>query len=122
MSVTTSPPGGPAKTAPRSSVARALGSSIGLKIAMALTGVILSGYVLGHMAGNLQALQSAKVIDAYGKMLHDAPVLLWTARIVLLAAVGVHIWAFIVLTRRNQAARPERYRAVRHRESSFASR
>src|SRR4051812_36394400 len=98
MSVLTSASGGPSGAASRNRIVRALGSSIGLKILMALTGVILSVYVLGHMAGNLQAFMGPKSIDAYGKMLHDAPMFLWTARIVLLAAVGLHIWAFIVLT------------------------
>jgi succinate dehydrogenase / fumarate reductase, cytochrome b subunit len=122
MSVLTSASGGAAGAASRSRVARALGSSIGLKIIMALTGVILSGYVLGHMAGNLQAFQGRASIDAYGKMLHDAPIFLWTARAVLLVAIGLHIWAFVVLTRRNMGARPHGYRALRPRESSFASR
>jgi len=99
-----------------------LRSSIGLKIVMALTGVILSGYVLAHMAGNLQVFQGPGPIDAYAKMLHDAPALLWGARFVLLVAVGLHIWAYIVLTRRNLEARPQGYRAERHRESSYASR
>src|SRR5262245_38565360 len=122
MSVVTSTSGSPSGAAPRSRIARALGSSIGLKILMALTGILLSGYVLGHMAGNLQAFISPKAIDAYGKMLHDAPMFLWTARIVLLAAVALHIWAFLVLSGRNNGARPQGYRVIRPRESSFASR
>jgi succinate dehydrogenase / fumarate reductase cytochrome b subunit len=122
MSVVTSESGGTTGTAPRGRIARVLQSSVGLKIIMALSGVILSGYVLVHMAGNLQAFAGPKTIDMYGKMLHDAPAFLWTARLVLLAAVGLHIWAFVVLTRRNLGARPQGYRAFRPRESSFASR
>ena len=73
---------------------------------MAVTGVILSGFVLGHMAGNLQAFQGAEALDAYAKLLHEEPAFLWAARVVLLAAVGLHIWAYLVLTRQNQQARP----------------
>jgi succinate dehydrogenase cytochrome b subunit len=99
-----------------------LNSSIGLKITMALTGVILSGFVLVHMLGNLQAYQGAEALDAYGKLLRKEPALLWTFRLVLLSAVGLHIWAFIALTRKNLQARPQAYQARKYKESSFASR
>jgi succinate dehydrogenase / fumarate reductase cytochrome b subunit len=99
-----------------------LTSSIGLKISMALTGVILSGFVLVHMLGNLQVYQGAEAIDAYGKLLRKEPALLWLFRFVLLGAVGVHIWAYLALTRKNQQARPIGYQARKFKESSFASR
>ena len=101
---------------------RMLNSSIGLKIMMALTGVILSGFVLVHMLGNLQVYQGAEALDAYGKLLRKEPALLWTFRLVLLAAVGLHIWAYIALTRKNLQARPLAYQARKYKESSFASR
>jgi succinate dehydrogenase / fumarate reductase cytochrome b subunit len=99
-----------------------LNSSIGLKITMALTGVILSGFVLVHMLGNLQVYQGAEALDAYGKLLRKEPSLLWTFRLVLLSAVGLHIWAFLALTRKNLQARPQAYQARKYKESSFASR
>ena len=101
---------------------RMLNSSIGLKITMALTGVILSGFVLVHMLGNLQVYQGAEAIDAYGKLLRKEPALLWTFRLVLLAAVGLHIWAYLALTRKNLQARPQAYQARKYKESTFASR
>src|SRR3954462_13354052 len=122
MSVTTSASGGVAGAASPSRLPRGMRSTIGLKIIMALTGVILTGYVLAHMAGNLQAFRGPESINAYAEMLHNAPALLWGARIVLLAAVALHIWAFVALTRRNLGARREGYRALRARESSYASR
>ncbi|MGB0068227.1 MAG: succinate dehydrogenase cytochrome b subunit, partial [Isosphaeraceae bacterium] len=106
----------------RNRLQRMLNSSIGLKITMALTGVILSGFVLVHMLGNLQAYQGAEALDAYGKLLRKEPALLWTFRLVLLSAVGLHIWAFIALTRKNLQARPQAYQARKYKESSFASR
>jgi len=99
-----------------------LNSSIGLKITMALTGVILAGFVLVHMLGNLQVYQGPEALDAYGKLLRKEPALLWTFRLVLLSAVGLHIWAVIVLTRKNLQARPQAYQARKYKESSFASR
>jgi succinate dehydrogenase / fumarate reductase cytochrome b subunit len=122
MSVLAKPAGSVPETAPRKRLAKLSVSTIGLKIIMAVTGVILSGYVLIHMVGNLQAFVGAATIDGYALLLRKAPALLWGARVVLLAAVALHIWAYIVLTQRNLEARPQGYRALRHRESSYASR
>jgi succinate dehydrogenase / fumarate reductase cytochrome b subunit len=89
---------------------------------MALTGVILSLFVLGHMLGNLQVFQGAEALDDYAKLLRKEPALLWAVRLGLLAAVALHIWAYLVLTRQSQSARRTPYRLLAHRESSFASR
>lgn len=97
-------------------------SSIGLKLVMALTGVLLSLFVLGHMLGNLQVFQGAEAIDDYGKLLRKEPALLWTARLGLLTAVGLHIYAYFALTRKNLQARPQGYREKKLREASYASR
>jgi succinate dehydrogenase / fumarate reductase cytochrome b subunit len=99
-----------------------LSSSIGLKIIMAATGVILSLFVLGHMLGNLQVYQGAKAIDAYGKLLRTEPALLWAVRLFLLASVCLHIWAYLALTRKNIQARPQAYQVKKNRETSWASR
>ena len=122
MSAVASSPAAGRRRVYRNRLQRMLNSSIGLKITMALTGVILSGFVLVHMLGNLQVYQGAEAIDAYGKLLRKEPALLWTFRLVLLAAVGLHIWAFIALTRKNLQARPQAYQARKYKESSFASR
>ena len=107
--------------------AHALGflqSSLGLKIVMALTGLILFGFVIGHMIGNLQVYLGPEAFDAYGvllrSLLHGAG--LWIARAVMLVAVGLHIWSAWRLTLINNAARPVGYREVERRESTYASR
>ncbi len=105
-----------------SRLARVFGSTIGQKLVMAVTGVILSGFVLGHMAGNLNVFLGAEAIDGYSHMLHAVPELLWAARIVLLVAVLLHIWAYLALTRRSLGARPVGYRQQRYLESTYASR
>jgi succinate dehydrogenase / fumarate reductase cytochrome b subunit len=100
------------------------GSTIGRKVVMALSGIVLFGFVLAHMAGNLQVYLGPHALNEYSlqlhEMLHGAG--LWIARAVLLAAVGLHIWAAASLTVAERAARPEGYRAVEHRESTYASR
>lgn len=107
---------------PRNRVQRFLTSSIGLKLIMAVTGVALSLFVLGHMLGNLQAFQGAEALNDYAKLLRKEPALLWGARAGLLAMVGLHIYAFLALAKKNAAARPQAYRKRVWRESSYASR
>ncbi|MFO0890615.1 MAG: succinate dehydrogenase cytochrome b subunit [Isosphaeraceae bacterium] len=122
MSAVASRPAVVPSPANRTRLQRMLTSSIGLKIIMALTGVILSGFVLVHMLGNLQVFQGAKAINDYGALLHKEPAILWTFRLVLLGSVGLHIWAFLALARKNSRARPQAYQSRKYRESSFASR
>ena len=122
MSVIASSPATVGRRVYRNPLQRMLNSSIGLKITIALTGAILSGFVLVHMLGNLQVYQGAEALDAYGKLLRKEPALLWTFRLVLLSAVGLHIWAVIVLTRKNLQARPQAYQTRKYKESSYASR
>ena len=106
----------------RTRLGRFLHSTIGLKLIMALTGVVLSGFVLGHMVGNLKIFEGAEALNAYGRLLRYEPAFLWGARFVLLGAVGLHIYAYIALTRDSLAARPQGYRVTKYRESSYASR
>jgi succinate dehydrogenase / fumarate reductase cytochrome b subunit len=80
-------------------------SSIGRKFLMALTGIILVGFVIGHLVGNLQIFCPPDKINGYAEFLHGMGPLLWVARIGLLAAVVVHIWAAVVLTLENRRAR-----------------
>lgn len=99
-------------------------SSIGRKAVMAVTGVVLFGFVIGHMLGNLQIFipDGGVKINAYGRMLHENPALLWGARIVLLGSVLAHIAAAVSLAAQNRAARPVPYVRRSWREASYASR
>jgi succinate dehydrogenase / fumarate reductase cytochrome b subunit len=101
-----------------------LASTIGRKVVMAVTGVVLFGFVIGHMIGNLQLYLGAESINAYSVFLHE--LLhgggLWIARAVLLASVGLHIWAAASLTIDDRAARPIGYRRTTARRATYASR
>jgi succinate dehydrogenase / fumarate reductase cytochrome b subunit len=103
-----------------------LSSSVGKKIVMAITGIVLSLFVLGHMAGNLQAFlpNGPEALDHYGAflkgMLHGAGI--WFVRGGMLLAVGLHIWAYLSLTTKSWAARPKGYAVTDYEEASFASR
>jgi succinate dehydrogenase cytochrome b subunit len=93
------------------SLSRFYASSIGKKILVALTGLVLFGFVVGHMIGNLLIFVGKDAINEYGHMLqtmlHGGGV--WIARLGLLVAVVIHIIATIQLTRENRAARKVAY-------------
>lgn len=104
-------------------------STIGKKIVMAVTGVALLGFVFFHMLGNLKLYQGAEKYDAYAAGLRElgAPLfgheqLLWIARLGLLAAVALHVYSAVALTRLSRAARPVGYRRGNDLVFSYASR
>ncbi|MEI6860666.1 MAG: succinate dehydrogenase cytochrome b subunit [Verrucomicrobiota bacterium] len=80
-------------------------SSIGRKFLMAATGLVLIGFVAGHLFGNLQIFAHPDHINGYAHFLQSLGPLLWIARLGLLVSVGVHIWAATVLTLENKVAR-----------------
>ena len=101
---------------------RGLSSTVGTKFLVALTGVLLAAFVIGHMLGNLQIYLGPEAINSYAVFLKSKPGLLWAARLGLLAALIIHIWGISRLSLRNQEARPESYALKRAVASSFSSR
>jgi succinate dehydrogenase cytochrome b subunit len=97
-------------------------SSVGRKALMAVTGIILVGYVVIHMLGNLQVFLGPKALDNYAHSLKSMPALLWTARTILLIAFVAHISLGIKLYTENQAARPVAYVRYEHEQANIASR
>jgi len=99
-------------------------SSVGRKLVMAVTGIVLFGFVVGHMIGNLQVYLGPAALNHYAELLRELGHggMIWVVRGVLLAAVGLHVWAAVTLALENRAARPERYRRLRHEASDYASR
>jgi succinate dehydrogenase / fumarate reductase cytochrome b subunit len=89
---------------------------------MAVTGLILFLFVIGHMVGNLQIFAGRETLDSYGHLLHSVPELLWAARIVLLTAVTLHIVSTIQLVKIKSDARPVAYVKKDNSHSSYASR
>lgn len=101
-----------------------LASSIGQKVLMAVSGLVLYGFVVGHMIGNLQIYLGREALDQYAEFLreflHGQGI--WLARATLLLAVGVHVLTAVRLTLGNWGARPVGYRRWQARESTYASR
>lgn len=105
------------------------GSTLTKKAVMAVTGLILFGFVFGHMIGNLKLYGGAAMLNHYAEGLREmgAPVfghgqLLWVARIGLIAAVLLHIWSAWALTRISHRARPHGYAKVDRQAATYASR
>jgi len=99
------------------------GTSIGKKAVMAVTGLIMAAYLITHVLANLLVFQGPDRINAYSRFLHGTGGALWAARLVLLAAVALHVVAAVQLTGRRQAARPVPYAAGREPQvSTLASR
>lgn len=95
-------------------------SSIGKKIVVAITGIVLVGFLAGHLSGNLLMFVGADAFNGYAEflhtMLHGAGV--WIARIVLLTCLVLHVAATIGLVRANKTAKGKNYEK---KETSTAS-
>jgi succinate dehydrogenase / fumarate reductase, cytochrome b subunit len=97
-------------------------TTLGKKVVMAISGLVLFGFVLGHMAGNLQIFLGAEAFNSYAIGMHEklGP-LLWVARAVLLVAVIAHIVMAVQLVTRASAARPIGYRVKKNETTTFAA-
>lgn len=110
-------------------------STIGKKIIVAVSGLVLVGYVIAHAAGNLKVFQGAgaesggPAIDRYsewlrtfGEPLVPQEGILWLVRAILILALVLHVTGVVQLTRRNHAARPPEAKAAKRIQRSLASR
>lgn len=98
------------------------GSSIGKKMIVAITGVILILFVVGHLLGNLQIFLGPDWINAYSEHLRELGPLLWAVRVALFITVVLHIWFTIWLAIENKRARPTQYKDKENVKATFASR
>jgi len=103
-------------------IANVFQSSVGKKYVMAVTGLVLFLFVIGHLAGNLQIFLGGDAINRYGHFLQSNPELIWPTRLSLLLMVGLHILSATKLSLENKAARPVGYAAYQPVGSSYASR
>jgi len=103
-------------------------SSIGKKVIMAVTGLIWIGFLTLHLYGNLKVFGGAAYFNEYSEGLREigAPIfghthLLWLARIVLLVAIGLHIWSAYELSAQSLKSRPQKYGKYRTLQADYAS-
>ena len=110
------------RTKPRGFISDFCHSSVGRKMIVAGTGVILILFVIGHLLGNLQIFLGPEWINAYSQHLRDLGPLLWLIRVFLLITVILHIYFTILLAIENRRARPEPYIDRQYVRASWASR
>jgi succinate dehydrogenase / fumarate reductase cytochrome b subunit len=122
-----------AKAVPRAAALRRgatlFGSTVGQKIVVAITGLILLAFVFGHMAGNLKVFEGAELFDSYARFLREAgsPLvphagLLWAVRLVLFTALVLHVVCIARLSAASRRARDVSYHQAKDLSLSFASR
>ncbi|MGB8223463.1 MAG: succinate dehydrogenase cytochrome b subunit [Polyangiales bacterium] len=97
-------------------------TTVGKKVIMALSGVIIVGFVIVHFLGNLNLYFGPEAMNGYAEKLQSVPPLVWGTRLVLLAAFGVHISSALALWARNRKARGSRYEKHRDLATDYAAR
>jgi succinate dehydrogenase / fumarate reductase, cytochrome b subunit len=100
---------------------RLLSDSIGRKVVMAITGLLMVLFVVGHLLGNLSIFAGADGINAYAAKLHSLAAVVWVTRIVMLVAVLFHLVISIQITLENSKANPTAYAVDRKLRVTFAS-
>jgi succinate dehydrogenase / fumarate reductase cytochrome b subunit len=110
------------KTVPQL-VLEAYASPIGKKAVMSLTGLVLFGFLIGHLLGNLQIFESQQKFDDYAHFLHDHLGLLWGTRVVLLVSLVLHVASAASLESLKSDARVIPYQGGKNwRAASLSSR
>jgi succinate dehydrogenase / fumarate reductase cytochrome b subunit len=89
---------------------------------VALTGLVLIAFIVGHLLGNLQIFLGPEWINGYAEHLRELGPFLWVIRGALLLTVLVHIYYTVRLAIDNRRARPERYVRKRTVKATLASR
>jgi succinate dehydrogenase / fumarate reductase cytochrome b subunit len=97
-------------------------ATIGKKAIVAVTGIVLFGFVVVHMLGNLQVFLGPEALNGYAEKLKSIPLVLWGARSVLLISVVLHIAFSIQLVLESNQARPVAYRTKHSIATSYAAR
>ncbi len=103
-------------------VLRFWNTTIGKKAVMAVSGIILAGFVLAHLIGNLQIFLGPDQFNGYARTLRHLPELIWPARVILLIMVLLHIWSSLQLAVVKSEARPVGYSKHTSTGSTYASR
>jgi succinate dehydrogenase / fumarate reductase cytochrome b subunit len=95
---------------------------VGKKVIMAVSGVILFLFVVGHLLGNLQIFDGPERLNAYSAFLKKTGEILWAVRLVLLAALVLHVVASVQVSLASMRARPIAYAVKKSIETSYAAR
>ena len=89
---------------------------------MALSGLAMVGFLIGHISGNLLVFAGPEALNGYAEGLRTYPELLNVMRAGLVLMVVIHIYTAVKLTHRNKAANPNKYHSAHANSASVASR
>jgi succinate dehydrogenase / fumarate reductase cytochrome b subunit len=98
-----------------------LKSTVGRKIVMAVTGLMMLLFVMAHLLGNVSIFEGPDGINSYARRLHELGLLIWTYRPVMIIMVLLHVFFGIQLTLENRRAKPGSYAVRRNLSATFAS-
>ncbi len=101
---------------------RLFSDSIGRKVVMAITGLVMVLFVVAHLLGNFSIFAGPNGINAYAEKLHALGALVWVERVVMLAAVILHIVLGLTVTLENSSAKPTAYAVTRRLRATFGGR
>jgi succinate dehydrogenase / fumarate reductase cytochrome b subunit len=96
-------------------------SVVGKKIVLGFSGLVLLGFIVGHLLGNLSVFAGQDAINSYAHFLHQSKLLLYSARIFLLINLVIHIYLSISLTLINKHAKQVEYEYSQNMRTTFAS-
>jgi succinate dehydrogenase / fumarate reductase cytochrome b subunit len=99
-----------------------LSSSIGRKWVVAVTGIVLVLFVIGHLLGNLSIFLGPDALNAYAHFLQGLGEILWIIRLVLLTCLVLHVWFTITLWHENMRARPQKYAVKKDLDTTIFAR
>jgi succinate dehydrogenase / fumarate reductase cytochrome b subunit len=100
---------------------RLFSDSIGRKVVMAVTGLLMVLFVVGHLLGNLTIFAGPDGLNAYAAKLHELAPLVWGTRLVMAASVVLHLYLAIQITLENSAAKPDKFAVSTSLRATFAS-
>lgn len=106
----------------RSTLRQVWSSTVGLKIVMAVSGLLLILFVLQHLVGNLKVFGGQDAFNAYAEFMQSLGLIKWGVRFGLLGLLAVHVASAVKLRARNAAARPSRYAVQRSYASTWYGR
>jgi succinate dehydrogenase / fumarate reductase cytochrome b subunit len=97
-------------------------SLVGKKVVMAVSGVILFLFIVGHLLGNLQIFLGPERLNAYSTFLKNTHEIIWAVRVVLLVALILHVIAAIQVAWASNQARRIGYEEKENIETNYAAR
>ncbi len=100
---------------------RLLSDSVGRKVVMAVTGLLMVLFVIGHLLGNLTIYAGPDGINSYAQHLHELAPVVWVTRVVMGVSVLLHLYLGIQVTLENSAAKPDKYAVSTSLRATFMS-